>query len=152
MTAVFRKRGNLHTHMDTQRTACEREGRNGWYICKLRNTKDYQPTTTARREVWTLSNLDPERVASRAMWQFLLKSAGLRYVVMTDLQNYFHGGTVEVLCRDLGVIVLNVSVLFGFYKIISFFWSSLRFTAKQRKVQRFSMYSLLLHSHSFFHY
>ena len=71
---------------------------------------------------------------------------------MTDLQNYFHGGTVEVLCRDLGVIVLNVSVLFGFYKIISFFWSSLRFTAKQRKVQRFSMYSLLLHSHSFFHY
>ena len=40
---------------------------------------------------------------------------------MTDLQNYFHGGTVEALCRDLGVIVLNVSVLFDFYKIISFF-------------------------------
>ena len=64
--------------------------------------------------------------------KFLLKSPGLRYVVMTDLQNYFHGGTVEALChQDLGVIVLNVSVLFVFYKII-FFWSSLRFTAKLR--------------------
>lgn len=41
---------------------------------------------------------------------------------MTDLQNYFHGGTVEALChQDLGVIVLNVSVLFVFYKIIFFF-------------------------------
>ena len=71
---------------------------------------------------------------------------------MTDLQNYFHGGTVEALChQDLGVIVLDVSVLFVFYKIV-FFWSSLRFTAKQRKVQRFFIYSLPLHSHSFFHY
>ena len=40
---------------------------------------------------------------------------------MTDLQNYFHGGTVEALChQDLGVIVLNVSVLFVFYKIVFF--------------------------------
>lgn len=66
---------------------------------------------------------------------------------MTDLQNYFHGGTVEALChQDLGVIVLNVSVLCFFYKII--FFGYLRFTAKQRKVQRFS-YTPTLHS-SFF--
>lgn len=65
---VCLEKGEIWT--DTRRTACECEGRNRRYICKLRNTKDYQPTTRARREVWTLSNLDPEWVASRAMWNF----------------------------------------------------------------------------------